>query len=243
VGRLQGGCRLAALGKSPWQGRAPRRGCRAEQRKRIARRIKELQPEASQRKIADVLGVDESTVRADMDKRPAGNPAPALESPPETAPIAEPSAGNPAPPPADLSGADAALLVAKNAAKHVRGTFGTGENEWYTPASYIEMARRIKELQPEASQRKIAGVLGATEATVARDLGKSRGAATNVAPQSSEAPETALIDDTHATYVAPSPADLSGADAALLVAKKTSATATLTARHGPHQSRGSPGVQ
>jgi hypothetical protein len=26
---------------------------------------------------------------------------------------------------------------------HVRGTLGTGENEWYTPAKYIEMARKV----------------------------------------------------------------------------------------------------
>lgn len=27
--------------------------------------------------------------------------------------------------------------------KHVRGTFGTGENEWFTPAEYIELARQV----------------------------------------------------------------------------------------------------
>jgi phage N-6-adenine-methyltransferase len=27
--------------------------------------------------------------------------------------------------------------------RHVRGTFGTGENEWYTPAEHIELARKV----------------------------------------------------------------------------------------------------
>ncbi|MFZ1109005.1 MAG: hypothetical protein WAN43_11770 [Rhodomicrobium sp.] len=27
--------------------------------------------------------------------------------------------------------------------KHVRGTFGTGENDWYTPAPYLEAAREV----------------------------------------------------------------------------------------------------
>jgi len=103
----------------------------------------------------------------------------------------------------------------------------------------VEAAER----NPEASQRKIAGVLGVHSSTVDRDL--NAGVAANAAPADVEAPKTAAVESLLAANAAPapSPANLSGADAALLVAKKTSATATLTARHGPHQSRGSPGVQ
>jgi hypothetical protein len=60
----------------------------------LIQRIKALQPEASNRAIAQAIGVDESTVRADA--RPAGNPAP---EPGRTTPVAdesEPRAGNPA---------------------------------------------------------------------------------------------------------------------------------------------------
>lgn len=48
--------------------------------------------------------------------------------------------------------ADAAREIREG--KHVRGTFGTGENEWYTPGQHIELARQVLgtiELDPASS--------------------------------------------------------------------------------------------
>jgi ParB family chromosome partitioning protein len=44
---------------------------------------------------------------------------------------------------------------------HVRGTFGTGENEWYTPPQYIEAARQVLgiiDLDPASNQQAQATV-------------------------------------------------------------------------------------
>jgi N6-adenosine-specific RNA methylase IME4 len=76
----------------------------AEQRKRIANRLIELQPKVSNRAIAGTLGVDESTVRADT----AGNPARRKGKASKNGKGKLATAGNPA-----LGGADAAKLVGR----------------------------------------------------------------------------------------------------------------------------------
>ena len=35
------------------------------------------------------------------------------------------------------------LKIGDESQKHIRGTFGTSENEWYTPTEYVELARRV----------------------------------------------------------------------------------------------------
>jgi hypothetical protein len=86
----------------------------AEQRKRIGKLIKDLQPEASQRKIAGVLGVDEGTVRKDL---AAEKSAPTPEKPIAFNAIEKQPAENSAPPTVDISGADAAKLAENKAEK------------------------------------------------------------------------------------------------------------------------------
>lgn len=87
----------------------------AEQRKRIAARIKELQPEASNRQIGRTLGVGEATVRRDT----APNGADTAKNPSESTPSEEPPASNDAP--AALSGAEVASLARREEERLAEG--------------------------------------------------------------------------------------------------------------------------
>jgi hypothetical protein len=64
------------------------------------------------------------------------------------------------------------------------------------------LVRRIKALQPEASNRAIGQAVGVSDMTVGRDLT----AATNVAPEPQPAADAEAIPDEAATNVAPAPA-------------------------------------
>jgi N6-adenosine-specific RNA methylase IME4 len=78
----------------------------AEQRKRIAERIKQLQPKASNRAIAKTLGANERTVRRDT----AANAALTTETVSQTKEARDPAAANAAP---VTAGAAAAKLVVR----------------------------------------------------------------------------------------------------------------------------------
>jgi phage N-6-adenine-methyltransferase len=116
----------------------------AEQRKRIATLIKELQPQASQRKIAGVLGVDHVTIGKDLAR---GDNSPSCPDKPSESRASgavggekSPVLPRPAvPPTAGISGANAAKI----ALKKFRGTQGTGEAEWYTPIEIVTPARTV----------------------------------------------------------------------------------------------------
>jgi N6-adenosine-specific RNA methylase IME4 len=80
----------------------------AEARKRIAKRIKELQPQVSNRAIAGALGVDEGTIRGDI----AENSAPGEKKANKNKGENEATAENSAPAPVgELSGERAARVV------------------------------------------------------------------------------------------------------------------------------------
>jgi ParB family chromosome partitioning protein len=100
----------------------------AEQRKRIAKLIKDLQPEASQRKIAGVLGVNQATVHRDL----SGDANASVTE--GNSPDTHASDGH------DDANASPPSTVA---ARPIRGTQGTSDNEWCTPAEYIEVSRAV----------------------------------------------------------------------------------------------------
>lgn len=99
-------------------------GVTPERRKTVAARIKALQPEASQRKIAGALGVDQKTVSNDL------KPREEYSSPVDT-PLREY-------PPASVQGEE---YSSPPPVAHVR--HNSGEQEWYTPPAYLEAARQV----------------------------------------------------------------------------------------------------
>jgi phage N-6-adenine-methyltransferase len=107
-----------------------------ETRKRLAKRIQELQPTVSNRKAAEIVGVNRMTVNRDGTNVPLG---------PEKSQQNQPTGGTNVP----LSGTAAANLVTGQVsdATRTRGlnhrAQGTGDNEWFTPSQYIELAKKV----------------------------------------------------------------------------------------------------
>jgi hypothetical protein len=87
----------------------------AEARKRIAVRIKALQPEASNRQIATTLGVSRETVRRDL-----GTNVPPQQGNPSKDKGAQSQGGTNVPPPPTLGGAEAAQAVERAAQSNAR---------------------------------------------------------------------------------------------------------------------------
>jgi phage N-6-adenine-methyltransferase len=94
----------------------------AGERQAIVRRIKELQPDVSNRQIARTLGVDHQTVNNDLTGENSPRPKQNNEANQEGTGENSPAAGGPN--------------------SQFRTDFN-GNNEWYTPAPYIELARRV----------------------------------------------------------------------------------------------------
>jgi phage N-6-adenine-methyltransferase len=94
-----------------------------EERKVIEEAVKAADASISNRRLAKMLGVDEKTIRNDS----AEDSAVASESGNENNDTGNASADSSAP----------------SASGPVRGTQGTGDNEWFTPVEHIERARQV----------------------------------------------------------------------------------------------------
>jgi phage N-6-adenine-methyltransferase len=107
----------------------------AEQRKRIGKLIKDLQPDASNRKIAKALGTSHVTINRDLGTNVPPEDGKAQENQSGTGTNVPPQT---TPPPATLSGAAAARLAIAN---H-RGTAGCND-EFRTPADVVARVRAV----------------------------------------------------------------------------------------------------
>jgi ParB family chromosome partitioning protein len=110
----------------------------AEQRKRIATKIKELQPTVSNRSIAKMVGVDEGTIRHDRAENSAGGPKTASKINGAKAGGAENSAA--------LSGPEVAKLGMRGGAGFSTNRdliTQSSQNDWRTPRKYLDAARTV----------------------------------------------------------------------------------------------------
>lgn len=134
-----------------------------EQRKEVAQQLAGV---ASQRAIAKVLGVNASTVSRDLS---VANATDAPEKPNKNGPSNVPGVANATPgAPAPWFNRDGEA-AAKLLSLKTRGTQGTGENEWYTPPEYIELARKVLgviDLDPASSDHAQKAVRAARYFTV-----------------------------------------------------------------------------
>lgn len=102
------------------------------ERKQIATLVKELQPEASQRAIADMVGVSDKTIGTDLGAEySAASPSIEQENVAETAEYSAPAPWT-ADPTFDPSYKPKSPVIP-----------GSTGNEWWTPTEYIESARAV----------------------------------------------------------------------------------------------------
>jgi len=109
-----------------------------ERRQRLSKQLFEILKDVGPSSIGRALGVDETTIRRDLGMRSANAEHPVASSSIQKGTGGDISA-NAEPKIITQSGIDAAQQLREKA--HV--SRNTGENEWYTPAEYIEVAADV----------------------------------------------------------------------------------------------------